>query len=227
MDLVSAPDDVLNQPTRARLFQVLSDLKRPASTEELARALELHANGIRHHLDTLAKAGMVVREQERIGRGRPKDVWAIDPNAEPGGSAPTGYAELSKWLVKAIDGGPVDPERIEERGHAIGVELADQGGHADPEIRFHDALAAMGFKPSRHPGKGDRMTYCLENCPYREAAVEQQSVICALHKGITAGLLSSIDSESELVDFVIKDPEQAGCEVKVRGPMVRDFDPEK
>jgi predicted ArsR family transcriptional regulator len=219
MDLTSRGEDVLTQPTRARLFRLLSELRRPATTDELAKSLELHPNGVRQHLDIMVKAGMVVRDQEKVGRGRPRDVWAIDPQAQPGGAAPTGYAELSRWLVEAIRGGAVDPERIEMRGREIGMELADQGGHADPEIRFHDALAAMGFNPGRKPGRGDRMSYCLNNCPYRDAAVDQQAVICSLHRGITAGLLESIDPETEMTDFEIKDPIRAGCRIEVRGPM--------
>ena len=224
MDLASKPDDVLNQPTRAGLFNLLTSLKRPATTNELAKSLGLHPNGVRQHLEILADAGIVIREKESVGRGRPRDTWAIDPEAEPGGASPTGYEELSLWLVKAIDGGPVDPGQIEERGRKIGAGLADQGGNADPETRFHDALAAMGFRPTREPGEGDEMTYCLNNCPYREAALERQSVICALHKGITSGILNSIDEETEMTGFKIKDPIQAGCEIKVEGPMVSDSD---
>jgi predicted ArsR family transcriptional regulator len=226
MDFTNARDDVLNQPTRARLFRLLSSLKRAAATDELAKTLELHPNGVRQHLETMTEAGLLIREQENVGRGRPRDVWAIDPNAKPGGSAPTGYAELSRWLIAAIDGGPVDPRRIEERGRTIGINLADAGGHTDPETRFFDALSAMGFQPSRKPGKGDEMTYCLQNCPYREAALDQQAVVCALHKGITSGILSSIDPETRMTGFKIKDPVKAGCEVKVKGPMVRGSKPD-
>jgi predicted ArsR family transcriptional regulator len=226
MDFVYSADDVLSQPTRARLFGLLSSLKRAAATDELAKSLDLHPNGVRQHLETLADAGLVVREQENVGRGRPRDVWAIDPNAKPGGSAPTGYAELSRWLIAAIDGGPVNPQRIEERGRAIGAGLADVGGHADPETRFFDALSAMGFQPSRRPGKNGEMTYCLENCPYREAALERQSVVCALHKGITSGILSQVDPETTMTGFKIKDPVKAGCEVTVEGPMIRGSRPD-
>lgn len=222
MDFAYTADNVLNQPTRARLFGLLSSLKRPAATDELAKSLELHPNGVRQHLETLTEAGLLAREQEKIGRGRPRDVWAIDPDAEPGGSAPTGYEELSRWLIKAMESGSVDPERIEEKGREIGIDLADTGGNSLPETRFHDALSAMGFKPRREPGSGTKMTYCLQNCPYQEAALEKQSVVCALHKGMTSGILSSIDPKSEMTEFVIKDPVTAGCEVEVKGPMVTE-----
>jgi predicted ArsR family transcriptional regulator len=221
MDFTNAAEDVLSQPTRARLFGLLSSLRRGASTDELAKELGLHPNGVRQHLETMSQAGLVVRDQEKVGRGRPRDIWAIDPNAKPGGAAPTGYSELSRWLIKAIDGGPVDPGRIEERGREIGAGLADSGGSIDPETRFFEALSAMGFQPSRNPGAENEMTYCLENCPYRDAALERQSVICALHKGITSGILSSIDPETKMTRFVIKDPVTAGCEIGVKGPMIR------
>jgi predicted ArsR family transcriptional regulator len=225
MDFTNAAEDVLSQPTRSRLFGLLSSLRRGASTDELAKTLKLHPNGVRHHLETMSKAGLIVRDRENVGRGRPRDIWAIDPNAKPGGSAPTGYSELSRWLIKAIDGGPVDPGKIEERGREIGAGLADAGGSADPETRFFEALSAMGFQPSRNPGENTEMTYCLENCPYRDAALERQAVVCALHRGITSGILNSIDPETKMTRFVIKDPVTAGCEIKVEGPMVEKRDP--
>lgn len=226
MDFSYKADDVLNQPTRARLFGLLSSLKRPAATVELATTLELHPNGVRQHLEALSEAGLLAREQEKVGRGRPRDVWAIDADAEPGGNSPTGYEELSRWLIKAMGSGPVDPDRIEEKGREIGIELADTGGNSTSEIRFHDALSAMGFKPRRKPGAGERMTYCLENCPYREAALEEQSMVCALHKGITSGILSSVAPDTEMTEFVVKNPVTAGCEIEVQGPMVAGFDPD-
>jgi predicted ArsR family transcriptional regulator len=53
MDLPPRTDDALAQPTRARLFTMLRDLRRPASTEELAERLALHPNGVRLHLARL------------------------------------------------------------------------------------------------------------------------------------------------------------------------------
>ena len=45
----TGPDDVLGQATRARLFAMISDLGRPAGTEELAQRLGIHPNGVRIH----------------------------------------------------------------------------------------------------------------------------------------------------------------------------------
>jgi DNA-binding transcriptional ArsR family regulator len=69
-----AADDVLAQPTRARLFALLEELKRPAGTVELAQALELHPNGVRIHLERMEQAQLVHRVRVRQHRGRPPDT---------------------------------------------------------------------------------------------------------------------------------------------------------
>lgn len=219
MDVKPSSDGALGQPTRARLFALLGDLKRKAGTEELAGHLGLHPNGIRNHLEHMLRAGLVVRERERRGRGRPRDLWAIDPAAAPHGGSPTAYAELSGWLVQAVECGAAEPAEIERVGRGIGSRLTDGGGSSDaPEARFFDALAAMGFQPSRTGEGAGRITYCLNNCPYRDTARSTQPLICGLHRGITRGLLESLEPGSELSSFVIRDPDSAGCTIGVDWP---------
>ena len=46
---------------------------------------------------------------------------------------------------------------------------------------------------------------------------ENQPAICALHKGITRGLLDVLEPEAKLSAFVPHDPDNAGCLVELRG----------
>jgi len=216
---VSRETNALSQPTRAAIFDRLCELRRPATTDELADDLNRHPNGIRQHLEHMRDTGLLVREQERQGRGRPRYVWSVDPDALPGGTRPTAYLELSKWLAQAVDGGPVDPEEIEERGHEIGLRLVDpDDAGADSMDRFRDALAAMGFQPSVQNEDDVNVTVCLRNCPYRDVVRERQALVCALHRGVSSGLLESIDPDIEMTDFEPHDPDEAGCLIKVSRP---------
>lgn len=222
MDVRIPPSDSLAQPTRARLFALLGELKRPAGTDELARRLDLHINGIRLHLERLEADGLVLREQERQARGRPRDTWSISPTAEPGGEPPTAYAELGRWLVRAISAAGTRARDVEATGRQIGRELAARGDGSSPETRIHTALVAMGFQPRRRVDPDGRLTYCLDNCPYRDAVRERQTVVCGLHRGLTRGLLDEIDPKTKLSAFVFKDPDVAGCEITLRGPVARE-----
>jgi predicted ArsR family transcriptional regulator len=219
VDVPYAPDGALAQPTRARLFALLGELRRPAGTEELAKRLDLHPNGVRLHLERLEEEGLVLRERERLARGRPRDAWSISPDAQPGGDPPTAYADLGRWLVRAIAAGATRVRDVEATGRQIGRELAPQSGGGSPEQRIHGVLVAMGFQPRRRLDPAGTLTYCLDNCPYRTAVHERRQVVCGLHRGLTRGLLDEIDPKTKLSAFVPKDPDAAGCEITLRGPI--------
>jgi predicted ArsR family transcriptional regulator len=195
--------DVLAQPTRARLFARLQELMRPASTEELARDLGLHVNGVRSHLARMADAGVIARETVRHGRGRPRDGWSVRER-------PTPYEDLGRWLVRAIapEGEPL--RRVEDAGRAVGREIAPAGGD------LRSALGALGFQPREEDGGGEAQCIVLGNCPYRDAVSENQRVVCTLHRGLTRGILDATDPQAELAAFEPRDPHTAGCRIEVR-----------
>jgi len=213
---VASVDDVLSQPTRARLFALLGELKRPAGTAELADRLELHPNGVRLHLERLERAGLVARARAHQARGRPPDAWTIAPDARPGGEAPRAYQDLGRWLARAMRSRSGGLRSVEATGRQIGRELAPRGTQLDPDA-LETVLVTLGFQPTVTLREGDRLTFCLRNCPYRDAVRENQPVVCTLHKGITRGLLDVLDPNAKLAGFVPHDPDEAGCLIELRG----------
>lgn len=223
MDVPAVPQGELAQPTRARIFALLSELGRAAGTDELAESLQLHPNGVRVHLDILENGGLVVRQRVRQGRGRPRDEWTVSPTASPGGRSPSGYAELGRWLVRALVDAKVGVRSVEATGRTIGRELArSRADGLSPEQQLHDAFTGLGFQPVRSAKSPDRLTYCLGNCPYRDAVRERQPLVCGLHRGLTRGMLDELDPKTRLTGFVPKDPDAAGCLIEIRGPMAAE-----
>lgn len=222
---VRAPSEPLAQPSRARLFSLLCELGRPAGTIELAEALGLHRNGVRLHLEQLERAGLVDRRRVRQAVGRPSDRWSVSPSALPHGDPPTAYADLGRWLVRAMTSSKVALRDIESTGQAIGAELVRGGEGRDAEARLHQTLVVLGFQPSREPGDPGRMAYRLHNCPYREVAEERQAVVCTLHRGMTRGLVQTLDPKTKVTGFHIEEPATAGCRIELRGPMAAAADP--
>jgi predicted ArsR family transcriptional regulator len=215
LPVIADPEDALSQPTRARLFALLAGLKRPAATAELAERMELHPNGVRTHLERLAQQGLVEHARVRTPRGRPPEAWTIAREAQPGGKAPHAYQDLGRWLARALRAGG-GRRGIEATGREIGREIAPAGSRRDPEA-LETTLTALGFQPAiKHRG-GDRATVCLGNCPYRDAVRENQPAICALHRGITRGLLDVLEPHAKLSAFVPHHPDEAGCVIELRG----------
>ena len=213
---MEAPEEqrLLGQPTRARLFSTLRELRRAATTEELATALDMHVNGIRRHLERMHRGGLLERSRNRHGRGRPRDEWSIAPGASPDGGPPQGYADVARWLARATPTGPAGLRRIERTGREIGRDLVDGPVEEVPEA-FRRTFAALGFQPEVAVGPDGAMTAKLCNCPYRDSVRENPDVICILHRGLTAGVLDTLDPEAEMVGFEPHDPDRAGCMVEV------------
>ncbi len=209
-------DDVLAQPTRARLFALLGELRRPAVTDELARRLGLHPNGVRLHLDRLLEAGLVVRRQQPRPRGRPRDEWSLSPDAAPGGGPPSGYGELARWLARAIPPQPSRLRDVERTGREIGREIAPTGA-ASVDAALRDTLSALGFQPLVERDSSGRLCCRLRNCPYSESVKENQEIVCTLHRGITRGMLDVLEPGARLSRFIPHDPDSAGCEIEVDG----------
>jgi predicted ArsR family transcriptional regulator len=209
-----AAGDVLAQPTRAKLFDLLQGLKREASTEELAGELGLHINGVRRQLERLKEAGLVERSRRSEGRGRPRDRWSVATAANPGGQRPRAYQDLAAWLASAIPAGPGRLRQVERTGREIGRALAPKELDDSPRA-FEQLLSALGFQPRLEVDEGGRACCRLGNCPYTEAVVENQPVVCTLHKGLTAGLLEQLSPGARLTGFEPHDPVQAGCQIEV------------
>lgn len=219
MDLPNPTEGVLAQPTRARIFELLVNLKRPVPTGAIAERLDLHVNGVRRHLERLADEGLIERRLDRGGRGRPGDLWVVAPGASPGGERPTAYAELAVWLAEAMPDDAETVRRVEEIGRRVGRDLrAASVGDSGQSLQdiFRDTFSALGFQPRIEDGDGDGFSCRLGNCPYLESAAANPDAVCGLHRGMTEGLLEGVDAEAEMVTFQPQDPHVAGCLVTVR-----------
>jgi predicted ArsR family transcriptional regulator len=216
MDLPPPAEGPLAQPTRAQIFAFLVDRRGPAGTEEIAERFGLHPNGVRRHLERLEEGGFVIRDQVHEGQGRPRDSWAVSADANPGGQRPRAYADLARWLARAIATGPTRMRGLERTGLEIGRELAPAPG-GNPVEAFRDTIAALGFQPTLNVKAEGGFTCTLGNCPYQDSARESAEVVCTLHRGITAGILAELDPGAKLTRFDPHDPEQAGCLIEVTG----------
>ncbi len=214
MDLPSPAEGALAQPTRARIFAFLVEKRAPADTAEIAAHFGLHPNGIRLHLERLEEGGFVVRSRERGGAGRPRDIWTISPEAHPGGTSPRAYADLAAWLARSIPATATRLREVEKTGHEVGVKLAPKQ-RGDTAGALRDALAALGFEPSLEPSETG-FSCRLGNCPYSDSVRQNQAIVCGLHRGVTEGMLATLDPRAKLTRFEPGDPDRAGCLVEVR-----------
>ena len=121
--------------------QIVALLRRSGRTvEELARALELTANGIRAHLAILERDG-VVRQRGSIrrgsGGGKPAYVYELTPEAED--LFPKGYKPVLRRLLDVL-AERLGPEGSEALLRSVGRRMAE--GQATPTDGTRSRLEA-------------------------------------------------------------------------------------
>jgi predicted ArsR family transcriptional regulator len=106
---------------------------------------------------------------------------------------------------------------VERAGRELGHELLSERSPPPSGEGMGQMLTALGFAPQRGRAKRGRVVFRLGSCPYCEAVRENQPVVCALHRGLTQGLLDGLAPSARLAGFVPKDPDQAGCVIEIHG----------
>jgi predicted ArsR family transcriptional regulator len=124
--------------------KVVTLLRRGGRTvEELARELDLTDNGVRAHLATLERDG-IVRQRGSVrrgsGGGKPAYVYELMPEAE--GLFPKAYEPVLRQLLNVL-AGQLGPEESEALLRSVGRHIAE--GQPVPADGVHARLeAAVG-----------------------------------------------------------------------------------
>jgi predicted ArsR family transcriptional regulator len=200
----------LGDPTRHRIFRHLLDAGRPVDVEELTAEFGFNHNAIRQHLAKLVAAGLVVEAKAvRVGPGRPRLVYTIDPAAEGRWGTVGPYERLSVLLTEIIRTGdtPVEVGRRAARQFPVASGPVDSG-IADTAR----AVAAQGFEPDVRR-RGSRVDIVLQHCPFESAVLADPSVVCDLHLGLAQGMAEGTEG-LVLDELVAKDPRRAGCRLR-------------
>ncbi len=185
-------------PSRRRVLAFLQQSAAPASVEEVASALELHANTVRFHLGALRADGLIARVTEtRSVQGRPRDLYSAVPEA------PTVFGDHYRDLAMALTSFvattlPNPPQAALQAGTAWGRRIAEaQPPSGDGLEDLEDTVNAMGFSSRMVAGEATT-TLEITRCPYRELALAEQDVVGGLHAGMMRGYLDAGGSPYEM-----------------------------
>jgi predicted ArsR family transcriptional regulator len=191
--------------SRERVLAALRTAGAPVGRAEVARSTGLHPNTVRFHLDGLVTAGLAERRgEQRHGPGRPRTLYA--PSAADTSTGRRSYRLLASILTAYLAENNRRPGTAAEgAGQAWGQLLMQQsppsrrvGSRAATRILI-DTLAELGFEPELGPG--DVGQILLHHCPFREAALEQPDVVCAVHLGLMRGVVNEVGAiEVERLD---------------------------
>ena len=200
----------LGDPNRHELFRYIVDAGRAVDVVELTEHLGLHHNAIRQHLAKLVDAGLVAEATApRVGRGRPRLVYTMDPSAESRWGAVGPYERLSLLLSEIIRTGDSPVEVGRRAGRQVAGTASDP---ADPVAGLVDAMERHGFEPSTKQ-RGNRVEMVLSACPFAATALVDPDTVCGLHLGLAQGAAEELGG-IVIDELVPRDPRRGACRLR-------------
>jgi predicted ArsR family transcriptional regulator len=181
----------LGDNTRYAIYLEVARSESPASTAEIADALDLHPNTVRPHLERMRDTGLLVVETGGQGQvGRPQHRWALAPDAPSLGLEPSAFRLLARLMAGAAARAAIPEAEIVQVGWEHGASLVGRPGRGSlsscvAAVEGH--MAALGFDPAIAED-GDVVTVAFTRCPFRELAEAFPEVVCPLHRGLVEGL---------------------------------------
>ena len=201
----------LGAPTRQAIIAYLEDSGGPVGVAELTEHLGLNHNAVRKHLAKLVAAGIArQRAESRTGRGRPRLVYTLDPDASVNDGSY--YQRLAVLLAETLATGD-DPAEVGRRDGASRARPAAEG----PLTALVDGLAREGFSPDVDDADNDKTAITLRRCPFAEAVEANPAAICRLHLGLARGLADTVGG-IEVDNLFAADPHSGNCRLTIRTP---------
>ncbi|SRR5690554_251614 len=196
----------LASPSRVAILHVLQE-QGEIPLDVVARAVRLHHNTVREHLDRLIEAGFVESRPERRGtRGRPRILYrpadapghkSLDENFREHfmqvlvagyGTAFESPAEEAqragaRWVTRALDEREPSSEQPARASDDERREAAARRQLAALEVHLDE----LGLAPEVDVAE---LEVHLRRCPFLDLARARTEVVCSVHLGVARGILA-------------------------------------
>lgn len=196
---------------RRRVLDVLQESPQPLDAIAVAERIDLHVTTTRFHLEQLEEAGLVRRAVERAGtRGRPRVLFTSDPSVRSAHAHRDLVAVLSSSLAEDEDGGRA---RAIRAGEAWSQQYEQElnrttGSGVDALVGLLDRLG--------YDAVSDERVITLRACPFRDEAMRNPGVVCAIHLGLLRGAACALGHENHDADLrPFAGPDR--CEIELSG----------
>jgi predicted ArsR family transcriptional regulator len=191
----------LDDPVRARLYQVVSGRGGPVGRDEAAAAAGVGRPLAAYHLDKLVELGLLTAAYQRPegrtgpGAGRPAKVYTRS-GREFAVTVPQREYELAaRLLALALESDPGGTARsaLLDVARHYGADLGARirlGAAGESSVR--QALVQVLHEHGFEPRAGEDGGLQLRNCPFHQLAGRHPELVCGMTLALIGGLVASV-----------------------------------
>lgn len=218
----------LDDPVRARLYEVVCARSGPIGRDEAAAAAGIGRPLAAYHLDKMVELGLLTATFQRAagrtgpGAGRPAKLYSRSEREFAVTIPPREYEVAARLLAAAVEADPTGRSQDSLRsagrlyGNGLGARARMSAADGDAMLALRTALREQGFEPVQAADG----TVELRNCPFHRLATLHTDMVCGMNLALISGLVDAIgvtESRAEL------DPEPGRCcVVLLAGSQPRD-----
>jgi predicted ArsR family transcriptional regulator len=173
------------QSTRQRILDYL-DQRGSASARQLAHAFGMTPANLRRHLRILQVRGLLAAIERRPpeGRGRPEQVYALTPSAQP-----DNLKKLSSTLLEQTKGRGQEAQMKQLAVRLLGNGAAPTGQITQRLVAAVQRLVPLGYRP-RWEARPNAPQVVLGRCPYA-AIIADHPELCRMDAYMLEALLAT------------------------------------
>lgn len=219
---------LLVSPARRDILETLANLPVIATAaephtrgqgltaSELGHRVGLHSTTVRFHVDQLVAAGLLTGQDVRVGVGRPRRHYAVNPGRLAELDRPDTYRILAELLAQSMADGQAagTPQTVEEAAaqwverHAssvvpagLGLDPAQTPGHFLAKIgALVDVLHSWGYVATvETKDAGQTAEIRLTDCPVRELARANPAIGCGIHRGLVRATMTKLGEPEAVI----------------------------
>lgn len=209
----------LADPTRFKVFSRIAAAGRPVTVKELMTHFDLHHSAIRIHLRKLEEAGLITSEavHHQGAVGRPELCFSLGPRRISISLPPQNPELLADLALQFATEQGANEATMRAFGEKWGKRWAGERDTARrlPLSQALDALrqALVDIGCSTEVGETENGgSFLIEtNCFFSPLSRSYLPLVCELHQGIIAGMLSALSDarfELEHQESMAKDNER-------------------
>jgi predicted ArsR family transcriptional regulator len=199
--------EVLADPVRRRLYQLVLQRPDPVSRDEAAAAAGIGRPLAAHHLDRLVAAGLLATEYHRRsgrsgpGAGRPAKFYRPSGRELRASLPERRYEVAADLFATALDAGPdadagdALEQAARQRGLGLGAEARRRSTSRRRDSRREALVGVLrdaGYAPFEREGE-----LRMLNCPFHELAQRHRTVTCGMNLALLRGLMSGAGLREE------------------------------
>ncbi|WP_164216106.1 helix-turn-helix domain-containing protein [Virgibacillus sp. YIM 98842] len=202
--------NVLSDPTRYSIYQHIIQNQREVSVADIAGQFDIHPNVARLHLSKLEDINMVKSFSRKSGKGgRPSRLYRLSDEVIELNFPHRDYKMLATIAMESfLELGEPGRKALYRTGREYGTKVMEhyQKMPVSRELTveqkliiLEDAGMMLGMYPKfEYDKENESVTFKINNCPFKEVALNNHTMICNMHHSFLNGMLEVLFADIEL-----------------------------